>query len=105
MTMKKKFFIIAILFLITLCISCNKKEKKPYGAENIDYERVENINKEGPTLTSEHIENAPPISKKTVEEEGPWHIEQSTEKIEPTADWNEFANDGAVPIYEPEHRD
>lgn len=101
----KKIITIVILFVIIIfTFACAKIEKKPYGAEDIDYEKIEEINKDGPKATAEHFENKPPMADKVIVENGPWHNDNNVEKVEPTADYDETANDGAVPIYEPEHR-
>ena len=69
--MKRFFKTLILLVICYACVSCGEKEKKPFGAEDIDYDKVEIINKEGPAIESIHAENAPPSANKTIVEVGP----------------------------------
>lgn len=99
----RKSLILTVLVVSMMLFACAKSEKKPFGAENIDYDKVEGINKDGPTLSSDHSENTPPMADKVIVEKGPWHEDQG--KVEPTADKDAFPDYGDVPIFEPEHKD
>lgn len=95
----RKICLILFLIMCTSLFACAKKiNKMPYGAESIDYDKVEGVNKDGPTLSSVHAENVPPMAEKVIVEEGPWHIEG--DKVEPTADMDKYPEYGDVPILE-----
>ena len=97
--MKKNFLSVIILISLILMVSCGKNEKKPFGAEDIDYDKVEGINKEGPAIETDHIENKPPMGDKTViVEVGPPHVDYPDIKVEPTADLEEDPDYGGIPI-------
>lgn len=98
--MIKKYLVITVILLCsTFVFSCNNNEKKPFGAEVIDYDKVEGINKEGPTIETEHFENKPPMGDKvTTVEAGPPHLDYSNIKVEPTADLEEDPDYGGIPI-------
>lgn len=96
-----KRIVISILFAISILLmySCGSEEKKPFGAENIDYNQVEKLNKEGPIIESAHAENAPPISDIIATSEiGPARIDYSDKVVEPTADKEEEPDYGGIPI-------
>ncbi len=96
--MKKIIFIILCIGA-TLLFACSNEEKKPFGAENIDYNKVQEINKDGPNIESGHNENTPPISDKTNNAEaGPIQIDYSNTVVEPTADMDEEPDYGGIPI-------
>lgn len=91
--------IIALLLVACALFSCSNKEKKPFGAEEIDYDKVEGINKEGPTIDTVHSENRPPMGDKTTYvEAGPPQINYSEIKVEPTADLDEEPDYGGIPV-------
>ena len=96
----KKIIIIALITFGTLTlVACNKEEKKPFGAEVVNYDNVEGINKEGPIIETQHFENTPPMGDKTViVEVGPPHIDYPDIKVEPTADLEEDPDYGGIPI-------
>lgn len=82
-----------------MLFSCAKEEKKPFGAEVIDYDKVEGVNKEGPTMQTQHFENTPPMGDKTtIVEAGPPHIDYSNIKVEPTADLERDPDYGGIPV-------
>lgn len=95
--MKKTFliFTLAIIFLS----SCNNGDKKPYGAINIEYEKVEEYNKEGPTIAETHDENVPPTANRNmfIKENGP-EIDEGLELVEPTADMDLEPDYGGIPV-------
>ena len=91
--------ILTMLLVACLLFSCSNKEKKPFGAEEIDYDKVEGINKEGPTIDTVHSENRPPMGDKTTfVEAGPPHIDYSEIKVEPSADLDDEPDYGGIPI-------
>ena len=97
--MKNHFKLIVLLIITFIFCSCNIQDKKPFGAEVIDYDKVEGINKTGPTMDDEHTENKPPVSDKTTfVETGPPHIEYPDIKVEPTADLDEDPDYGGIPV-------
>ena len=60
---------------------------------------LEGINKEGPAIETDHIENKPPMGDKTViVEVGPPHVDYPDIKVEPTADLEEDPDYGGIPI-------
>lgn len=91
--------VILMIVVLTL-VSCNSKTiateeaPAPFGASDIDYNDIDN--KEGPTHVSAP-ENRPPMADFVDTEQGPWASE--TEKVEPTAESDESATVGDVPIY------
>ena len=97
--MKKFCKLLTLLIATFVLFSCNNQDKKPFGAEVIDYDKVEGINKTGPTIEVEHAENKPPIGDKTTYVEvGPPHIEYPDIKVEPTADLDDDPDYGGIPI-------
>lgn len=98
--MTKRIYIILVSLLCGLILfSCDDKEKKPFGAEVIDYDKVEGINKEGPTIETNHIENQPPVGNKTTfVEVGPPHVDYPEIKVEPTADMDLEPDYGGIPV-------
>lgn len=97
----KKIYIVISLAIILL-VACEKKaveEKKPFGAVDIEYDKVEGINDEGPTMAEFHSENTPPFSDGSITyvEEGPPRIE-TPDKMEPTADLEEEPDYGGIPL-------
>lgn len=97
--MKKIIRIISLLLVVCVLFSCSNKDKKPFGAEEIDYDKVEGINKEGPIIDTVHSENRPPMGDKTTYvEAGPPHIDYSDIKVEPTADLDDEPDYGGIPI-------
>lgn len=88
-----------IIFAVLVLVSCKNDNKKPFGAETIDYEKVENINKDGPGINETHPENTPPSGDKTIfSENGPKQDEIDSAQILPTADIDESPNYGGIPI-------
>lgn len=98
--MMKNIAIIMLSMVAALtAVSCNSDDKKPYGAEVMDYDKVEGINKEGPIIESDHFENKPPMGDKTTFVEiGPPRIEYPDIKTEPTADMDEYPDYGGLPV-------
>ena len=97
--MKRIFIITLVILTFTILVSCQKEEKKPFGAEVVNYDKVEGINKEGPVIETEHFENTPPMGDKTViVEVGPPHIDYPDIKVEPTADLESDPDYGGIPI-------
>ena len=96
----KKILLVLEIFIISLFFTCcSFEEKKPYGAEVIDYDKVEGINKEGPIINKEHIENNPPMGDKTTfVEVGPPQMDNSNIKMEPTANLDIEPDFGGIPI-------
>lgn len=97
----KKIIILFIncIFLLSILISCTKETKRPYGAVDIEYGKVEELNIEGPSLDESHDENMPPNAPISLNltDEGPRQNEE-TEKIEPTADMDSEPDYGGIPI-------
>ena len=99
--MKKniKFYTILVVLICIFLVSCDKEEKKPFGAENIEYDKVEGINKDGPQIDLSRPENVPPMADKVViVENGPEHIDYPDVKIEPTADMSPEPDFGGIPV-------
>ena len=98
--MKKNVVLLinCILFLIILC-SCTKETKRPYGAVDIEFGKVEELNIEGPSLDESHGENMPPNApiSSNLTDEGPKQNEE-TENFEPTADMDSEPDYGGIPI-------
>ena len=92
----KKLILIVMIFVLA---SCTKTEKKPYGAVNIEYDKVEGINNVGPEIIVEHSENIPPVdsSNITYVEVGPPKMDMPN-TVEPTADMDEEPDYGGIPI-------
>ena len=99
--MKRFLKILLLITMCYICASCGKKEKKPFGAEDIDYNKVEIINKEGPAIEPIHAENAPPSASKTIVEVGPPTLEYPEIVVEPTAELDEEPDYGGIPIVSP----
>lgn len=97
----KNIFYILILVMILLS-SCKKEEVKPFGALDIDYEAVEKINSDGPTLSNDRTEFSPPMAEKTEEESGPWATQSGTEAF-PYLEGDGTISEDDVPIYVKEH--
>lgn len=98
--MKKIVILIFNLIFITFILgSCNKETKKPYGAIDIEYGKVEEFNIEGPVLDELHDENTPPSApfSYSLTDEGPRQNEE-TENYEPTADIDSEPDYGGIPI-------
>ena len=103
--MKNVVFKVLLIVCLAFLCSCSSEEKKPFGAESIDYDVVEGINQDGPNIESEHMENSPPVGDKTTfVEVGPPHIELPDIKVEPTADMEEDPDYGGIPIVTKENR-
>ena len=98
--MKRIISIIACTCIVFSLFSCGTEvEKKPFGAEVIEYDKVEGINKEGPLIETAHNENRPPMGNKTTfVESGPQKLENPNIKVEPTADFDYDADKGGIPI-------
>ena len=97
--MKKISILTLVMFIAFIICSCMMNEKKPYGANSFDYDRVEGINKNGPNIDEIHIENQPPTSDKSIfVEKGPIQIDNSDIIIEPTADMDEEPDYLGIPI-------
>ena len=97
----KRFYILflnCILLLAILC-SCSKETKRPYGAVDIEYGKVEELNIDGPSLDELHDENTPPNASRNLNmtDEGPRQNEE-TENYEPTADKDFEPDYGGIPI-------
>lgn len=97
-----KKFVFIMFSAIVLLVSCGKnvvEEKKPYGAVDIEYDKVEGINSGGPTMAEFHTENMPPIFDGgiTVIEEGPPRMDNEP-SVEPTADLEEEPDYGGIPV-------
>ena len=94
--MKKYLYLILILIFLA---SCSDKEKKPFGAVEIEYDKVEGINKEGPIADEYHAENTPPYDRSNINyvEAGPPKNEND-KIVEPTADMDEEADFGGIPV-------
>lgn len=104
----KSLILINVTLIILLLFSCKKngKEAKPFGAENIEYDTIEGINKIGPIYDGNRPENTPPMAEKTLIEEGPWHLEIDTDINKPPMAESEASIEyDGVPIFEPEHKD
>ena len=93
--------IICVLCLLVLC-SCNnnsKQEKKPFGAEDINYEDIEKLSKDGPSIESEHKENVAPFSDMvSTSEVGPSRSNNTSDQNAPMADMDEEPDYGGIPI-------
>lgn len=97
--MKRLLIIASLLLTLVVLASCSKEEKKPFGAEVVNYDKVEGINKEGPVIETQHFENTPPMGDKTViVEVGPPHVDFPDIKVEPTADLESDPDYGGIPI-------
>ena len=97
--MKKICYSFLFVFICFMLFSCGKQEKKPFGAEDINYEDIEKFGNEGPVIESFHKENAAPFSPLvTTSEYGPMSSEDSHVSNAPFAD-KEFDPDyGGIPI-------
>lgn len=92
---KKTLIIIVVLFLV----SCKNDSKKPFGAETINYNEVEKINKDGPVINETHSENMPPSGEKTIfSENGPKQDEVDDTQFLPTAEMDETPDFGGIPV-------
>ena len=97
--MKRINFKIFVLLLCFMIFSCTKQEKKPFGAENINYEDIEKYGNQGPIIESEHKENAAPFSSMiTTTEVGPMSsVDPNISKV-PIADQESDPDYGGIPI-------
>ena len=99
---KKLYAIILMIFLTFGLFSCQREEKKPFGAEAINYDKVEGINKDGPIIDENHAENVPPMGDKVnIVEAGPPHFD-FPDIVEPTADMDESPDFGGIPVVKKE---
>ena len=96
--MLKKIRVLLPVILMTFIVSCNSADKKPFGAKEYDYDKVQVINKEGPVVESVHSEKVAPFSEKTIIEVGPSINNNHEVKIEPTADKDLNPDFGGIPI-------
>jgi hypothetical protein len=97
--MKRKLFLILLLMSSLVLFSCSKEEKKPFGAENINYDDIEKLSKDGPVIESEHKENAAPFSPLVSSSEvGPLSSEDPYAKKAPVADKELDPDYGGIPI-------
>ena len=87
------------IFLLIILTSCTKETKRPYGAIDIEYGKVEELNIEGPSLDESHDENMPPNAPISLNltDEGPKRNEE-VENNEPTADMDSEPDYGGIPI-------
>lgn len=94
--------LICILCLLMLCSCSNKnnnQEKKPFGAEDINYEDIEKLGNEGPLIESEHKENVAPFSDMvSTSEVGPSRSTNTNNQNAPMADMDEEPDYGGIPI-------
>lgn len=97
--MKKLILLLMNCILLVFLCSCSKEIKRPYGAVDIEYGKVEELNIEGPVLDELHDENTPPTApiSSNFTDEGPRQNEES-EKYEPTADMDSEPDYGGIPI-------
>lgn len=100
--MKNKILVYILILVMIMLISCKKEEVKPFGALDIDYEAVEKINSDGPTLSASRSEFSPPMAEKTEEESGPWATQSEKEAI-PYFEGDGTISEDDVPIYVKEH--
>ena len=100
--MYKKINLLIILFIIVMLSACSNEEKKPFGAENINYNDVERVNKEGPKIEESHAENLPPIGDKTIFSEPGPTLSGVNGVVEPTADIDEEPDYGGIPVVKKE---
>lgn len=97
--MKKILFSIVLMMSFLMLFSCAKEEKKPFGAENINYEDIEKLSKDGPVIESEHKENAAPFSPLVSSSEiGPMSSEDPYALKAPVADKELNPDYGGIPI-------
>lgn len=102
----RKLYICFLVILFLFAVSaCKKDEKKPFGAADISYDKVEEINKNGPSINDSVPENTPPMGSKVIVENGPWHLESSGENTPPIAESDPYGKFDDVPIYQPEHKE
>ncbi len=89
-----------ISFCVVSLFACKKEEvKKPFGAENIDYDKVENINKNGPVHDENPSYNAAPYADKViVSENGPERDGNEENLTPPIADLEDEPDYGGIPI-------
>ena len=104
---KIKKLIFVFSFVCIFLFACkNNNEKVPLGAEKIDYDKVEGINKNAPIPESVHKENTPPFSDKMpVVEEGPKMTQVPSEVALPTAEIDVEPDYGGIPETIPRNRD
>lgn len=96
----KKIIILTVDFILFfVLVSCAKETKRPYGAVDIEFGNVEELNIDGPSLDESHDENMPPNASFSYNQtdEGPWQNEE-TENFEPTADMDAEPDYGGIPI-------
>lgn len=94
-----KISAVFISLLTVLLFSCNKQEKKPFGATDINYDDIKNISNNGPIIESEHAENVPPFSDMiSTSEVGPVRDNNSNLSNVPMADLQDNPDYGGIPI-------
>lgn len=94
-----RILILLIITIIMLLSSCNKVEKKPFGAADINYDDIKNISTGGPIIESEHAENVAPFSNMIpTSEVGPIRDDNSNLSNVPMADMQESPDYGGIPI-------
>lgn len=97
--MKKSVLKCIFMLICIMLFSCSKQEKKPFGAADINYEDIEKLGKEGPTIESEHKENMAPFSDlKSTSEIGPESSEDPNISKAPMADKELYPDYGGIPI-------
>lgn len=98
--MKKNIIKCLLLLTCLMLFSCAKyDEKKPFGAEDINYEDIEKLSKEGPVIESEHKENMAPFSPLVSSSEvGPLSSEDPHVSKAPMAEKDEDPDYGGIPI-------
>lgn len=99
---KNKFINLILLIALMALVSCKKDEIKPLGAVDIDYEAVEKLNSDGPTLSNDNSNYAPPTLDKMEKESGPWAT-QANEEAFPYFEGDGTVSEDDVPIYVKEH--
>ena len=100
--MKNKNLFYILIFVMIMISACKKEEVKPYGALDIDYEAVEKMNSDGPTLSPDRSEFTPPMAEKTEEESGPWATQKESE-VFPYFEGDGTISEDDVPIFVKEH--
>lgn len=95
--MKKNKFVYILILTMIMLTACKKEEVKPFGAVDIDYEAVERINSDGPTLSADRNDFDPPMAERNQKENGPWAT-QSSEEVFPYFEGDGTINEGDVPI-------
>lgn len=93
----KRLLVLTMLTASLFTISCTKQKNTPFGAENIDYDKVEAINKNGPILSGEN-NSKPPMADKVYVEEGPKRVMDENAGKAPEADLSLEPDYGGIPI-------